>query len=406
VRCGLDVLLLDEARLRRLRGRRVALLGHPASLTSIELGFRHALDALVEKLGRDVTAAFGPQHGMRGDKQYNMDESASYTDSSYGIPVFSLYGDVRRPTTDMLSTFDVLLFDLQDAGWRGYTWVATLLYMLEACAQTGKEVWVLDRPNPAGRPIEGTRLIPGEESFVGVVPIPQRHGLTLGELARYMVAHFGLELPMEVVPMQGYRPDEGPGFGWPPDMIWVNPSPAISSLNCARSYTGTVLLEGTNLSEGRGTSTPLEVFGAPNLKIEALLRHMMDTAPDFCRGCYVRPCFFQPFFDKYTGTLCSGAQIHVDFRAYDPLTFRPYRLISAMLKSMRVIHPEFELWRNFPYEYEPNHRWPVDVINGGPALRLWVDDPKATVHDWEDALRSDEQSWASDRAPFLLYGDV
>ncbi len=403
MRCGLDVLLLDEARLRRLRGRRVALLGHPASMTGVELGFRHALDALAEKLGPNLAAAFGPQHGMRGDKQYNMDESASYTDSRSGIPVFSLYGDVRRPTPDMLSTFDVLLFDLQDVGWRGYTWVATLLYMLEACAQTGKEVWVLDRPNPVGRPIEGTKLIPGQESFVGVVPIPQRHGLTLGELARYMVAHFGLDVPLEVVPMEGYRPDEGPGFGWPPDIIWVNPSPAIASLNCARCYTGTVLLEGTNLSEGRGTSTPLEVVGAPKLNVEALLRHMTDTAPDFCRGCYMRPCFFQPYFDKHTGTLCAGVQIHVDVRGPDPLAFRPYRFVSAMLKSMRVIHPEFELWRDFHYEYEPEHRRPIDVINGGPALRHWVDDAKATVGDWEDALCPDEQAWATERAPFLIY---
>lgn len=401
---GLDVLLKDEARLGRLRGRRVALLGHPASMTGVALGFRHALDALRDELGPSLTAAFGPQHGMRGDKQYNMEESATYTDPDAGIPVFSLYGDVRRPTADMLSTFDVLLFDLQDAGWRGYTWVATLLYVLEACAGTGKEVWVLDRPNPAGRPIEGTRLVPGEESFVGVVPIPQRHGLTLGELARYMVAHFRLDVSLEVVPMQGYRPDEGPEFGWPTDMIWVNPSPAIASLNAVRCYPGTVLLEGTNLSEGRGTSTPLEVFGAPGLNVAALLAQMRATAPDVFRGCHARPCFFQPLFDKHTGTLSAGVQVHVDLRGDDPLAFRPYRFISAMLKSMRVVHPEFELWRRFHYEYEPAHRRPIDVINGGPALREWVDDPDATIGDWEDRLRPDEESWAAERAPFLIYG--
>ena len=308
VRTGLDVLLLDEGRLAQLRGRRVALLGHPASMTGVELGFRHALDALAEKLGRSLTAAFGPQHGMRGDRQYNMDESATYTDPVLGIPVFSLYGEVRRPTAEMLGTFDVLLFDLQDTGWRGYTWVATLLYVLEACAKSGKEVWVLDRPNPAGRPIEGSSLVPGQESFVGVVPIPQRHGLTIGELARYMVAHFSLSLAMRVVPMQGYRPDEGPGFGWPTGTIWVNPSPAVASLNCVRCYAGTVLLEGTTLSEGRGTTTPLEVFGAPDLNVDALLRHMRDTAAEFCRGCHLRPCFFRPFFDKHVGKLCRGCR--------------------------------------------------------------------------------------------------
>jgi uncharacterized protein YbbC (DUF1343 family) len=403
VRTGLDVLLLDEGRLAQLRGRRVALLGHPASMTGLELGFRHALDALAEKLGRSLTAAFGPQHGMRGDRQYNMDESATYTDPVLGIPVFSLYGEVRRPTTEMLGTFDVLLFDLQDTGWRGYTWVATLLYVLEACAKSGKEVWVLDRPNPAGRPIEGSSLVAGQESFVGVVPIPQRHGLTMGELARYMVAHFGLSLPMRVVPMQGYRPDEGPGFGWPVGTVWVNPSPAVASLNCVRCYAGTVLLEGTTLSEGRGTTTPLEVFGAPDLNVEALLRHLRENAPELCRGCHLRPCFFRPFFDKHVGKLCRGVQIHADFQGYAPLAFRPYRLVSALFKSMRAVHPDMELWRDFRYEYEPDHRHPIDVINGGPSLRAWVDDPNATLKDWDNALAPDERAWAAQRGPFLLY---
>jgi uncharacterized protein YbbC (DUF1343 family) len=372
-------------------------------MTGAALGFGHALDALATKLGRALTAAFGPQHGMRGDKQYNMDESASYTDARYGIPVFSLYGQHRRPTADMLSTFDVVLVDLQDAGWRGYTWVATLLYMLEACAGTSKEVWVLDRPNPAGRPIEGSKLVAGEESFVGVVPIPQRHGLTLGELARYMVTHFALDVALEVIAMEGYRPDEAPGFGWPAEMIWVNPSPAIASLNCARVYCGTVLLEGTNLSEGRGTTTPLEVFGAPGLDVEALLAHMMKNAPEWCGGCFLRPCFFQPFFDKHTGKLCAGAQIHADFAGYDPRAFRPYRLMSAVLKSARAVHPELELWRDFRYEYEPEHRRPIDVIKGGPALRAWVDDAGATAADWDQALRPDEADWAAERGPFIRY---
>src|SRR5262245_46125861 len=203
---GLGRLLRDEKRHEQLRSTRVALLGNPASMTSVGLGFQHALDALVMKLGKAMSAAFGPQHGMRGDKQYNMQESQTYRDPQHGIPVFSLYGEVRRPTDEMLDCFDVMLFDLQDVGWRGYTWVATLLYMLEACARTGKEVWVLDRPNPAGRMIEGKRLVKGEESFVGVIPVPQRHGLTLGELARYMVDHFGLDRGFYVVAMEGYSP--------------------------------------------------------------------------------------------------------------------------------------------------------------------------------------------------------
>lgn len=262
---GLDGLLRDDKRLARLREARVALLAHPASMTGVRFGFQHALDALVARLGHAVSVAFGPQHGMRGDKQYNMEESPTYNDPKHAIPVFSLYGDVRRPTDEMLDHFDVLLFDLQDVGWRGYTWVATLLYMLEACARTGKAVWVLDRPNPAGRTVEGKKLVVGEESFVGVVPIPQRHGLTLGEMARYMVAHFGLEMDLEVVAMEGYSPDAAPGFGWPQDMVWINPSPAIANLNSVRCFTGTVLLEGTNLSEGRGTTTPAGSGGGAGL---------------------------------------------------------------------------------------------------------------------------------------------
>ena len=344
---GLDRLLRDERLLARLRGGRVGLLANPASMTSIQLGFEHALDALVTKLGKAVTAAFGPQHGMRGDKQYNMEESPTYLDPQHRIPVFSLYGDVRRPTNEMLDTFDVLLFDLQDVGWRGYTWVATLLYMLEACARTGKTVWVLDRPNPAGRMVEGTNLIKGEESFVGVVPIPQRHGLTLGELSRYMVDHFGLDVGLEVIEMDGYSPDAAPGFGWPHDSVWINPSPAIANINSVRSYTGTVLLEGTHLSEGRGTTTPLEVIGAPQFQVDAVLSKMRALAPDWCEGCYLRPCFFEPFFDKYTRTLCAGVQIHANFPGYVPDRFRPYRLMSLLFRAVRIVQPDFELWRDF-----------------------------------------------------------
>lgn len=403
MRTGLDNLLLNDRRLARLRSTRVALLANPASMTSVDLGFEHALDALRARLGRALVSAFGPQHGMRGDKQYNMEESPTYRDSKHDIPVFSLYGDVRRPTAEMLDTFDLLLFDLQDVGWRGYTWVATLLYMLEACAKAGKALWVLDRPNPAGRTVEGKNLVPGEESFVGVVPVPQRHGLTLGEMARYMVSHFALDVDLDVIPMEEYVPDEAPGFGWPTDVVWVNPSPAIANLNSVRCYNGTVLLEGTTLSEGRGTTTPLEVVGAPGLRVDELLAHMNATAAEFCEGCYLRPCFFEPFFDKHTRQLCAGVQIHACFPGYDPNRFRPYRLISALFKSLRAVQPDVELWRDFHYEYEPPSRRPIDVINGGPSLREWVDDPGASVADWDAALRADEDAWRDERRPFLGY---
>jgi uncharacterized protein YbbC (DUF1343 family) len=217
-----------------------------------------------------------------------------------------------------------------------------------------------------------------------------------------MVSHFALDVELDVVPMEGYSPDEAPGFGWPRDMVWINPSPAIANLNCVRCYTGTVLLEGTTLSEGRGTTTPLEVIGAPDLDVEPLLSHMRRTAPEFCQGCYLRPCFFEPFFDKYTRQLCAGVQIHADFPGYEPSRFRPYRLVSALFKSLRAVQPDFELWRNFYYEYEPNRR-PIDVIHGGPSLREWVDDPNATIADWDRALRVDEKAWLEERQPFLIY---
>ena len=215
--------------------------------------------------------------------------------------------------------------------------------------------------------------------------------------------HFGLHVDLEVVAMEGYLAEEGPGFGWPQDRIWVNPSPAIASLNCVRCYPGTVLLEGTHLSEGRGTTIPLEVFGAPGLQVESLLAHMLETAPEFCGGCYLRPCFFEPFFNKHTRQLCAGVQIHANFPGFDPNRFLPYRLISVMFKSLRAVQPGFELWNDFHYEYEPLTRRPIDVINGGPSLREWVDDPHAGPADWDRILREDEEQWIDERRPFLVY---
>ncbi|MCC7198528.1 MAG: DUF1343 domain-containing protein, partial [Gammaproteobacteria bacterium] len=254
--------LIDEASLRRpLAGRRVALLAHPASMTR---RFEHSLDALAGRRGIKLTAAFGPQHGLRGDKQDNMVESLDFRDPRLGIPVFSLYGEVRRPTAAMLDTFDVLLVDLQDLGCRIYTFITTLRYVLEAAAAAGKSVWVLDRPNPAGRPVEGLRLRAGWESFVGAGDLPMRHGLTLGEIGDWFVRRFNIDVDYQVVEMQGWRPGRAPGYGWPVgERSWVNPSPNAANLAMARCYAGTVMLEGTTLSEGRGTTRPLELFGAP-----------------------------------------------------------------------------------------------------------------------------------------------
>ncbi len=347
---GITVLLASP-RLDALRGRRLALLGHPASVTAEG---RHSLDALMATPGLDLAAAFGPQHGMRGDKQDNMVETQDYRDPVHGIPVFSLYGQVRRPTTAMLETFDVLLVDLQDIGTRIYTYVTTLAYMLEACAQVGKTVWVLDRPNPAGRPIEGTLLEAGWESFVGAAPLIMRHGLTFGELARWLVAWLGLDLDLEVLTMAGYRNDEGPGYGWPlHQMPWINPSPNAASLNMARCFPGTVLFEGTTLSEGRGTTVALEVVGAPDIDSPRLLARMAALRPDWLEGALLRPCHFEPCFHKHAGQLCSGLQIHTDLASYDHGRFRPDRLAALFLKALRLEYPDYPIWRDFPYEYGP-----------------------------------------------------
>jgi uncharacterized protein YbbC (DUF1343 family) len=397
---GLDRLLAEPALRAPLAGRRVGLLAHPASVTA---DLTHAIDALAALPDLRLTAAFGPQHGLRGDKQDNMIESPDFVDPVHGIPVFSLYGEVRRPTAAMLDTCDVLLVDLQDLGCRIYTFITTLRYVLEDAARAGTSVWVLDRPNPAGRPVEGLRLRPGEESFVGAGPLPMRHGLTLGELAHWFVATLGLDVDYTVIPMQGWDPHAAPGYGWPVgEREWVNPSPNAPNLTMARCYAGTVMLEGTTLSEGRGTTRPLELFGAPDLDPGALLARMRALAPGWLAGCRLRPCWFEPTFHKHAGRLCAGLQVHVDTPAYDHAAFRPWRLQALAFKALRSLVPDYPLWRDFPYEYA-HGRLAIDVINGGDGLRRWVDDPAATPADLDALAAADEAAFVAERAPFLRY---
>ncbi len=397
---GLDRLVADPALRRALGGRRVALLAHPASVTA---DLRHSLDAIGALEDLELTAAFGPQHGLRGDKQDNMVESADFRDPRRGIPVYSLYGTVRRPTAEMLATCDVLLVDLQDLGCRIYTFLTTLRYVLEAAAQHAKAVWVLDRPNPAGRPVEGLALRDGWQSFVGAGRLPMRHGLTLGEAGHWFVRELGLALEYRVVPMNGWEPDAAPGHGWPlGERSWVNPSPNAASLAMARCYAGTVMLEGTTLSEGRGTTRPLEVLGAPDLDGEALLAEMRRIAPGWLAGCRVRPCWFEPTFHKHVGRLCGGVQIHVDDPAYRHGAFRPWRLVALAFKAIRRLAPEYPLWRDFAYEYE-HDRLAIDLINGSALLREWVDDPVAAPGDLDALAVRDEDAWREQIAPLILY---
>jgi uncharacterized protein YbbC (DUF1343 family) len=395
---GLDRLLADPALRAPLMGKRVALVAHPASVTE---NLTHAIDALIAA-GINLTAAFGPQHGLKGDKQDNMVESADEIDPHYNIPIFSLYGEVRRPTPAMMGHFDVVLIDLQDVGCRIYTFITTLLYMLEEAAAQGKALVVLDRPNPAGRPIEGLTLRTGYESFVGAGPIPMRHGLTLGELGHWFIAHFKLDVDYRVIEMSGYAPDAAPGFGWAQERIWINPSPNAANLNMALCYAGTVMLEGTTLSEGRGTTRALELFGAPDIDADAVLAEMRALAPDWLRGCILRPCWFEPTFHKHVGKLCHGIMIHAEGPHYDHAAFKPWRVQALAFKAIRNLYPDYPLWRDFPYEYTQGHL-ATDVINGGPALREWVDNAHATPADLDALTATDEAAWAIERAPYLIY---
>ena len=396
---GIDRLLSEPELRKELEGRRVSLVAHPASVTA---DLVHSLDALIAA-GVNVTSAFGPQHGLKGDKQDNMVETADEADPKLGIPVFSLYGEVRRPTGQMMSTADVFLFDLQDLGCRIYTFVTTLLYLLEEAARHGKSVWVLDRPNPAGRPVEGTLLVPGQESFVGAAPMPMRHGLTMGEMGAWFVRHFGLDVDYRVIEMHDWLPEAGPGHGWPESRVWINPSPNAANLNMARAYAGTVMLEGTTLSEGRGTTRPLEVlFGAPDIDALAVLAEMERFAPDWLAGCAIRECWFTPTFHKHAGILCNALMLHAEGRFYRHEDFRPWRLQALAFKAIRRLYPEYPIWRDFAYEYEFD-RLAIDVINGGPSLREWVDDSQAAPGDLDALAAPGEMQWRGEVEDLLLY---
>lgn len=400
MKTGLDRLLENPSLRKPLVGRRVALLAHPASVTP---DLRHSLDALAALSDIKLSAAFGPQHGLRGDKQDNMVESPDYQDPLHGIPVFSLYGEVRRPTDAMMDSFDVLLVDLQDLGCRIYTFITTLRYVLEAASKHGKSVWVLDRPNPIGRQVEGNLLQAGWESFVGAGLIPMRHGLTMGELARHFVQTLKLNVDFRVISMEGWEPESAPGYGWPlMERAWVNPSPNAPNLWMARAYPGTVMLEGTHLSEGRGTTRPLEIFGAPDLDPLAVLGEMRRIASHWMEGCMLRPIYFEPTFHKHHSQLCAGLQIHVETPFYNPATFKPWRLMALAFKALRNLNPEYLLWRDFPYEYEQD-RLAIDLINGGPLLRKWVDDPASCAADLDHAVQDQENQWRSQMGEWAIY---
>jgi uncharacterized protein YbbC (DUF1343 family) len=394
---GLEVLLRDQKLMKELRKKRVALVCHPAS---VDAQLSHSFDLLHKKIG--LSSAFGPQHGVKGEKQDNMIESHDSIHSEYKIPIFSLYGQVRTPTPEMMETFDVLLFDLQDLGCRIYTFITTLLYVMQECAKLNKQMIVLDRPNPIGRDVEGFCLRENWESFVGAADFPMRHGLTCGEMALFYKEKFNLHLDLKIIKMKGYKPLGQPFFGWPELRSWVNPSPNAPTLNMARAYPGTVLIEGTTLSEGRGTTRALEQIGAPDIDFNAVLKLMRKKSPRWLRGVILRECFFEPTFHKHEKKLCHGFQFHTDLPEYKHAHFKPYRIIGLMLKCIREIYPNYHLYRDFAYEYTVG-KLAFDVINGGPELREWIEDPKASPGDLDKALLRDEKNWMIRRKKFLLY---
>jgi uncharacterized protein YbbC (DUF1343 family) len=369
---------------------------HQASVTR---GLVSARDVLHRLCGVRLTALFGPQHGIAGEKQDNMVESSHSTDGRLGIPVFSLYSETRSPTPEMLAYIDMLVVDLQDVGTRVYTFEWTTALALEACAKAGKSVVVLDRPNPLGGiAVEGNLIRTGYESFVGLYAVPMRHGLTLGEMAllvnERLPARTGVpRCDLTVVPMDGWRrrmrfADTG--------LPWVLPSPNMPTPDSAVVYPGQVLLEGTNLSEGRGTTRPFEVWGAPYLDPGAL-------RPRFERrrlpGCVLRDHDFQPTFHKWQGEVCRGFQLHVT----DPERYLPYLTTLALLQDVVALHRDRFAWKQPPYEYVTD-RLPIDVLTGDPAVREVIEsggDLRALAAAWKAEIRA----FGREAAPHLLYAE-
>jgi uncharacterized protein YbbC (DUF1343 family) len=397
MKMGIECLLEDAELLAELKGKRVALLAHPASVNH---QLKHSVDLLFST-GIELTCLFGPQHGMKGDKQDNMIETDDELDPVYKIPTYSLYGKVRRPTPEMLKDFDLLLFDLQDVGCRIYTYLTTLIYLLEDFSNSGHEIWVLDRPNPAGRQVEGTYLKPEFKSFVGACEMPMRHGLTLGEAGLWYNDANQLKTKLTVISMSGYSAEDTVNWGWPADMPLVNPSPNIPNVTSSRVFCGSVLLEGTFVSEGRGTTRPLEVLGAPMIQPQKLVSRLNKKFPEVSKGCVIRPCYFEPTFQKHAKKLCGGFQVHVDDSIYLENEFQPYRLFAAALRCVRELYPDFTIFKQPPYEYEEK-LLPIEILSGSDFFKSWVESSEG-FSVFDETCKADEERWLEERQAYLLY---
>jgi uncharacterized protein YbbC (DUF1343 family) len=378
-----------SSRLNLLKGADVGAVVHPASVLK---DWSHTADALSRCSGFRLVSLFGPQHGARGEKQDNMIESGFYRDPELGVPVHSLYGETRIPTEDMLRDIDVLLFDLQDVGTRVYTFIHTMAHCMEACSRYGKKFIVLDRPNPiTGLHLEGNLLEPEFRSFVGLWPIPMRHGLTVGELARMFNTEFSIGCDLTVVEMEGWRRDAWfDGTGLP----WVQPSPNLPTLDSATVYPGMVLFEGTNISEGRGTTRPFEIIGAPYIQSKRYADFLNGLG---LAGVYFRPVSFQPTFHKWANEVCGGVQVHVENRD----SFEPYLTGIAAVAAARSMYGNFFKWRDPPYEYEYD-KLPIEIICGCRNIPAMIErgiSPDAVRPSW----REDLEEFAQKRERYLLY---
>ena len=387
IKLGLEVLLTEQVNL--LRNARVGLICNPATVNH---AFRHAADLLHEHDQINLTALFGPQHGIRGETQDNMIEWEGFRDRRTGVVAHSLYGSTRKPTEEMLREVDVLLFDVQDVGTRVYTFIYTMALAMQAAQECGKRFVVLDRPNPiGGTQIEGSWLERGHESFVGMFPIPMRHGMTVAELARLFNHEFGIGCDLEVVPMQGYQRE---WYYDETDAPWIIPSPNLPTVDGAIVYPGTVLLEGTMVSEGRGTTRPFELIGAPYAdayEVSAYLNRL--PLP----GVYFRPHSFLPTFQKHAGQICHGVQIHVRSRQ----EFKPVMTGIAVIKAYHDLYSQDFQWKEPPYEYELT-RLPFDVIAGTKKLREHIEE-QVPLEEIAVGWHTDEEAFAQQRQAFLLY---
>ena len=384
---GLEV--IKKENFSRLKGRAIGLVVNPASLDS---EFTSAVDIFLNASGVKVGVLFGPQHGIRGETQDNMIEWEGFRDKKTGLPVYSLYGKTRKPMREMMEGIDCLVIDLPDVGARYYTFVWTLALCLRACKKYGKACVVLDRPNPInGVAMEGPVLDPRFASFVGLYPLPLRHGMTLGEIARYLNREFKVECDLTVVPLEGWQREM-----WfdKTSLPWVMPSPNMPTLDTAVVYPGVCLLEGTNISEGRGTTRPFEIFGMPDVDPDELVKRLNE---EDLPGVRFRPLYFQPTFQKYQGELCGGAQIHVT----DRNTFLPVLTGVAVIRAMYHMYPESFFWKQPPYEYE-EEKLPIDILAGTDELRSQIEhgcSVEEIARSWQKKLDLFREA----RKPYLLY---